>query len=419
MLYFEKQVPKSFGQNQSRRILMKKNLTLISVASRMALALILATVVVCGIVSCDSAIRSISDVVGSQPVQSVSREAVDDPYTWRAIEGPNFEDIFGNSQLNAVGYHVAGRYLVASDTGTLAFSIPFMTPDPGSDFWYPVSDPGVNGNAIWSINSGIVDGSPATLITAAGGYAAYSTDAVTWTTIRPLGSTFTDTFYAAAYSTELDIWVVGGYHGAAAYSNDGLNWTPITDLENIFLPNGSIIRGIAVGTIEDPSGDPANDTTYFVAVGGTSGPRPMPNAAAYSTDGKNWTSIPNGIFCKPVVFGNGTFVAAGYNIDSGVTYNAAYLPLTGTSWNWTPLTTAQTGINGWAQALAFGTKTFVMGGANGTISYSTDGGLTWKPTDTQYGYTGIINGMGYVTSADGTGYFIAVGSNGQASWAAE
>jgi hypothetical protein len=391
---------------------MKKNQQSIASAMRTAAALA-AALVIFGLVSCDSAIRSSPDN-GYQPVRSVSREAVGDPGTWSAITNSDFTNIFGTNQLNAAGYSPAlGAYFVADATGTLAYTQPGAGQDPNSGSWSQVADPGVSGNVIWSITPGTVGGRPATLITAGGGYAAYSTGGSQWTSIQPLGSTFIDTIYASAYNS--GTWVVGGYHGSAAWSADGLKWNPIGDLYNIFSPNGSIIRGIAVGELEG--------INYFVAVGGTSGPRPMPNAAAYSTNAVNWIQLDNDIFCKPVVYGDEKFVAAGYNIDSGVTYNAAYTDSsTVAPFQWVQQTTGSTSIGGWAQALAFAPNqvpsrpgTFVMGGASGEISYSTDG-IKWYPASTT-GFSGFVNGMAYgKPTTSSTGFFIAVGDSGSASW---
>ena len=131
----------------------------------------------------------------------------------------------------------------------------------------------------------------------------------------------------------------------------------------------------------------------FVA-GGTEG------RMAYSTDnGVTWTAVANSPFgsatdgtssIRSIAYGGGRFIAMGASM-------AAYSP-DGIIW------TALDQYPVSRHVVAYGDGKFVVGGATGTMAYSTDNGASWTSITNSIIYPGIIGSIAY-----GDGKFVAGG----------
>jgi photosystem II stability/assembly factor-like uncharacterized protein len=120
-----------------------------------------------------------------------------------------------------------------------------------------------------------------------------------------------------------------------------------------------------------------------------------------STDGQTWTALTPGLPVSNtfgVAYGNGTWVAGGYNGKMAYSTDGE---------NWT-----EADITGFASlGVAYGNGKWVAVGQQGKMAYSTDGGVTWTlVTDSGFGTT-HINGVAY-----GGGRFVAVGKDGKMAY---
>jgi hypothetical protein len=248
------------------------------------------------------------------------------------------------------------------------------------------------------------------------GQISTSKDGQQWT---QQGSPVVTALYNIAYAD--DTFVAVGLTGNIVTSNDGVNWIyrsvgNHTDLRDIAYGNGvytaissthftpsDILRstnGVDWLTVPLPwlrstlwsfySIVYGNDT--FVAVGGYEG-----GATASSPDGLTWIGKehqqgPYG----GVAFGNGLFVAVGYDFgtDNGIVATSR----DGLTWQ------QQGKANGSAKPLAaviFAQGKFVAVGAGGTLITSDDG-VSWKAQN-----SGVEDYLWSI--ADGNGRFVAVG----------
>jgi len=105
--------------------------------------------------------------------------------------------------------------------------------------------------------------------------------------------------------------------------------------------------------------------------------------------GTTWTSRNLGNLLQAVTYGNGLFVAVGYN-------GAILTSRDGVNWTWRTSGTRED-----LQAVTYGNSTFVAVGMHGTILTSRDG-VTW--TQRTLGADDWLNGVTY-----GNGLFVAVG----------
>lgn len=215
-------------------------------------------------------------------------------------------------------------------------------------------------------------------------YAKSSTDGVTWTA-RTLP---TSSWYNLAYGNDIVVAISNTTNGSTAASSiDGITW---------------VTRSIsAAGTGRGWYGCSFGNGIFVATTGGGS-----TTLAASSTDGISWTSrtIDSGDW-RSVAYGNGTFIAIGYNS------NSTQLSIDGINWtsgstlpyvsNWIDITFDQS-LN----------RFVAISNTSGTISaYSDDNGLTWTestlPTTTTW----------RSICSNGSGKFVAV-SNQNATYAA-
>ena len=140
------------------------------------------------------------------------------------------------------------------------------------------------------------------------------------------------------------------------------------------LPEGKVLRGITYG----------NGT--FVAVG-------YDGTILTSHDGENWIERTSGTteILSGITYGNGTFVAVGYD-------GTILTSPDGGSW-----TLRDTGTDADFHGITYGNGTFVAVGWFGTILTSSDGG-SWTLRD-----TGTIQWLSGITYGNGT--FVAVGAH--------
>lgn len=177
-----------------------------------------------------------------------------------------------------------------------------------------------NGGATWHPATGFVAGAWSACAYGNGkfvalgqGYAAYSTDGITWQQTTPVDSTHQ--IFALAYGNDKFVACYSG-SDVAAYSTDGITWHQTT------LPVSSNWRAIAYGNGK------------FVVTTQTTNT----NIALYSTDGINWNqstlpalSSTSGNW-NTCAYGDGKFVAfpkfstvAAYSTD-GITWHPVTLP---------------------------------------------------------------------------------------------
>lgn len=179
-----------------------------------------------------------------------------------------------------------------------------------------------NGGANWHPATGFVAGvwtacayGNGKFVALGQGYAAYSTDGITWQQTTPVNST--NQIFALAYGNGKFVACYAGSN-VAAYSTDGITWHQIT------LPMSSDWRGIAYGNGKFVVTTQTNNT----------------NIALYSTDGINWnqstlpTPSSTGGAWNTCAYGDGKFVAlprsskvAAYSTD-GITWHQITLPRT-------------------------------------------------------------------------------------------
>ena len=178
-----------------------------------------------------------------------------------------------------------------------------------------------------------------------------STDGATWTSRT---SSMTNLIHDAAYSPDLDLWVVVGQFSGIETSPDGITWTSRTSPFSF---------GTGIFTVSWGNG-------VFV-IGASS------NQLASSTDGISWTtrtSAQTGGTCRSSVFARGLFVVGG-----GTNSGEIQTSTDGTTW-----TLRESGLDNTITTLgiAFGRGLYVAGGlsaasaTNVVVATSRDG-ITW------------------------------------------
>lgn len=179
---------------------------------------------------------------------------------------------------------------------------------------------------------------------------------------------------------------------SGAYSLDGLNWVDIT-LPTATAPAGATNnqwRAIAYGYVSNVS--------YYVAVARES------SAAAYSTDGINWSSANLGDVADwvDVAYGNGTFVA----IAESTSGSALRSLSSNGGATWSLGTLAGAG----ARCIAYGGTRFVAveGNFSNQVSYSTNG-VTW--TNATLPANDDSSNSNWVDIAYGNNRFVAIAEN--------
>jgi len=182
--------------------------------------------------------------------------------------------------------------------------------------------------------------------------AAYSADGITWIeTTLPLSERWS----SIAYGNNKFVMVACD-SDKAAYSTDGITWTIST------LPSSEIWESVAYGNGK------------FVAIASYT------NKYAYSNDGITWitATMPSNANWRGITHGNGKFIAttseanqAAYSTD-GITWTMSTLP-----------------SSGWWGHIAYGNSEFVTVAQNSNNAAYTTDGLTWTssllPSSTKWG----------------------------------
>ena len=190
------------------------------------------------------------------------------------------------------------------------------------------------------------------------------------------------------------VFVAGGFAGRMAYSTNGRNWTTVTNRP--FSGYFNHIYGIAYG----------NGKFVAVAAGGI----------AYSTDGINWTKVSDSDSplegYQAITYGDGKFVA-------GYLGSIAY-STNGTSW--TKANIPFSGTPNFIEDIAYGGGRFVVVADWGRTAYSTNG-INWTASEGTKIWGTDRNSFNSI--AYGNGMFVAVGADGKilyssngASWTA-
>jgi hypothetical protein len=227
--------------------------------------------------------------------------------------------------------------------------------------------------------------------------------------VPPAGWTAVDTgttkaLSGVAYGGGKFVAVGGANPGAVGlFSYDGITWT---DVEK----RAESSKKISTVFFRNPSRVAFLDNRFIASIGSGTG-----DYVGTSDDGIGWDKIDSskiGFGCKGLGYGDGTYVFGGqqgkiaYSTDDGATWTT----LQNTATTFTGSSSA-----GYVNAIVYGNGKFVAGGGNGHVAYSTDG-TAWTAllaVDTEVGPNsvtenifdnGFINGMVY---ADGK--FVAVG----------
>jgi hypothetical protein len=337
------------------------------------------------------------------------------------ILNQTFINTFTGRSIWAVDYGPTGQssplppnvFVAGGDYGAAAYSADGVT-------WTAIPNV-TNGQTINGIAN---NGSGTFIMVANNGILAYTSNIASgqWTTVA--NTQILGTIYAIAYGEKSGRFIIGGYAGYASYSDDnGVTWFAIKQLQSIFAhSNNSDIRAIA--SFDDYDYSRAD---VFVAVGGRSGPYPMPSAVGYSRsngDDNSWHTDTNNVFCRGITFvmENNTpnFIASGYDMNGAASKNITYVNSDNLGFNmWNPISESATGVSGWLNCIAYGGQSnngyYVAGGAGGKIAY-TQSLLSsqWTLPNISM-FTGFVNGIAYgdVTLIDGsTGRFVAVGDGG-------
>jgi hypothetical protein len=272
---------------------------------------------------------------------------------------------------------------------------------------------------------------------------AYSSDGITWTAVNNISFSVNDIAYGNSkfVAVGFDIGILGhGAGGKIMYSSDGVNWTaamitPFTPFGKDAI--GSIVYGngmfVAASKDKDgklaysPDGIKWTDVKKFpfkikiidiAYCGGKFFVFDIQDKGelAYSSDGVNWTAMTNPLGkknnIKNIVYGNGKFVAVGY--DKSRNGSAVALAYSSDGINWTVATSFiyvpmyHTNNN---NGIAYGDGKFVAVGNHGNIAYSLDG-ITWITIADSSAFNSFgINDIVYAN-----GKFFAVGNYGKMAY---
>lgn len=192
-------------------------------------------------------------------------------------------------------------------------------------------------------------------VVAAGWKVKHSTDAKTWVDDPSKGQWFGGLTYAKG------LFVGAGGWGRRSWSDDGITWHDVDDTRT------SAYRTMAYGSVSGGR---------WAAVGDK-------GMAAYSSDGKTWTTstgdVTTGI--SDIAFGNGVFVALGSGVLSRSTDGGA---------SWQKQAASLPG----AEAIVYGPDGFyVMGGGNG---WTSSDGANWTKKGNAPGGTLAYGNGAYV-----------------------
>jgi len=221
-----------------------------------------------------------------------------------------------------------------------------------------------------------------------------STDGMTYTYVQNHGFS---SFDAIAYGNGVFV-AGGGKSGSAdlmvAWSEDGLTWHDIGN--TIFTANPpppefggtyNSINGIAYG------GD-----KFIVVVNGY--------VLGYSPNGKSWTYVRKDVLdygADAITYGNGMFVAVGYQDEDESTFNyyqTKNIAYSRNGLDWTDAACIRDTLN----AVVWGKDKFVaVGDSTSQMVYSSDG-INWTIDTTNHNSN--LNGIAY-----GNGKFVAVGGD--------
>ncbi|WP_461257692.1 hypothetical protein [Treponema sp. R80B11-R83G3] len=282
---------------------------------------------------------------------------------------------YGNNTFVAVGYGQDGGKIATSTDGVN---------------WKAVADTKFT-TAIISIGYG--NGT----FVAGGDYGkmAYSSDnGATWTAVEDstFGSNTNSSINAIAYGNST--FVAVGRVGIAYSTNNGATWTKVED-NNLPYYKNAIAFGngmfVAVGL----------DTTY------PDGETVYVGKIVTSTDGIDWTAVGDSTFgeteIRAITFGNGTFVAGGYD---NVSDRVSKVAISTDGTNWTAVT--QNAIVS-ISAIAYGNNKFIAAGGDKVY---TKGGMAASANGTKWTAITLgseFNGPNIGTIAFGNGTFVAGG----------
>ena len=223
-----------------------------------------------------------------------------------------------------------------------------------------------------------------------------SPDGIAWS--APLKHPFQSAYFITYANNKFIMG--GGGGGSLAHSNDGNAWTVQEEKETTFIsreePDMSNAVGDGYGGTDYSASvtDVAYGNGTFVAVGR----EVYSSRAAYSTDnGRSWKAVKlpdNYGYLDHVIFGNNTFVAT-------ASQNGSIMRSTnGISWE----EARNPGIDvPNIVDIAFGNGRFVAVGYEGLLAYSTDGARWTSVKDSIFPYGGMQS------IAFGNGWFVAGG----------
>jgi hypothetical protein len=330
-----------------------------------------------------------------------------DPTNWTVLENTVFGTrgrinsiAYGDGKFVAVGYK-------AEELSTF-FSMAYSTDGIN---WTAVENTGLTtqyssfGDAMYNAINDIAYGNGKFVVVTGNNQIAYSTDGINWTASGASG--FISTINNDLEYTEIESivygdgkFIIGGTTGGTpgytpdflvgtqmAYSTDGITWTPINTTEFGFDLDYKLEYGNhSVDELFFGNG-------IFHAVQNNTDAK-----AAYSTDGVNWTAMPNLTPIYAMAYGNNKFVAS-LRDDDEMAYSSDGI-------NWTQVNTNESDFGCMIYAngkfVAIGTGD----GGNNDVWTSTDG-IAWTHNEV-YGDGSHTNSK----IAYGGGKLVIVGYNG-------
>jgi hypothetical protein len=307
------------------------------------------------------------------------------PTVWTAIDG------FGTATIQKVVYG-RNKFVATGNGGTAWVSSDGITWTAAADS-AALGSSNISGLGVGGGNGSLFGSGASGIFFAAGGSSnnkdwAYSTDGTTWTATGDAATNFN----AKGLAYGNGKYLIGGSNGRIALASSVKGpWVTYDADATSFNAAGKngFVNAMVFGR------------GIFVAAGSNYG------HAAYSADGQTWAPITQtetifNNWINGIAYGSERFVAVGQPAG-----RAAYSNIDDPE-NWTQVDDIK--ISADLYTVAFGSRHFVAGGADGTASYSADG-ITWTAiADTKFGGS-AINGIAY-----GSGRFVMVGAGGKASW---
>ena len=270
-----------------------------------------------------------------------------DGKTWTGVSlssgySTGWRDVgFGNNRFVAVSSTTTNRVMYSTDNGAN---------------WTQVTTLGGLDSSNWS---GVAYGNGTWVAVANSGSnrIMYSTDdGASWTGVSSFSNV---SFNCVAYGNGKFVAMYGSVASPGAYSSDGISWTAVTSDSTANLSYNGVVYG----------GD------KFVALNG--GAQASSANLAVSSDGTSWTTLfldgdLNSTNWQDVTYGNGLFVAVGYQGTNNAMYSADGL-------KWTPIALAEINNNNW-WAIAHGAGVFA------SVIYGSATAM-WSSTGTNVGQT--------------------------------